>query len=201
VPEIFQLPPLHQNNSRNCHIVFRFKKVTPNIVTVIMFLDIIHHPVFYLKQNVSDIGFCLRLRVEPTQLTKVSSHLRAPAPKSKLLYDRRSVSQYVLVSSPLGDLRPTILSECCLKVAVLFLWGPLSDERTGLQFAVQSLNDPSHAEPVTILPQPGGPVSRIYMCGGVTTQIILVLQMLCTFIDSHSKYTILIIRSCPPYVT
>jgi hypothetical protein len=30
------------------------------------------------------------------------------------------------------------LSEgCCLKVAVLFLWGALSDERTGLQFAVQ----------------------------------------------------------------
>jgi hypothetical protein len=44
------------------------------------------------------------------------------------------------------------LSEgCCLKVAVLFLWGALSDERTGLQFAAQSLNGPSRAEPVTIL--------------------------------------------------
>jgi hypothetical protein len=39
----------------------------------------------------------------------------------------------------------------CLKVAIFFLWGALSDERTGLQFAVQSLNDPSHAEHVTIL--------------------------------------------------
>jgi hypothetical protein len=28
---------------------------------------------------------------------------------------------------------------CCLKIAVLFLWGALSNERTGLQFAVQSL--------------------------------------------------------------
>jgi hypothetical protein len=44
------------------------------------------------------------------------------------------------------------LSEgCCLKVAVLFLWGAITDERTGLQFAVQSLNGPSPAEPVTIL--------------------------------------------------
>jgi hypothetical protein len=40
---------------------------------------------------------------------------------------------------------------CCLKVAVLHLWGALSDERTGLQFAVQSLSGPSRAEPVTIL--------------------------------------------------
>jgi hypothetical protein len=43
----------------------------------------------------------------------------------------------------------------------------LSDERTGLQFAVQSLNGPSRAEPVTILyshlrfSQPEGPGSRI----------------------------------------
>jgi hypothetical protein len=66
----------------------------------------------------------------------------------------QSVSQYVLVSSTLVGLatRYYFLSECCcLKVAVLFLWGALSDERTGLQFAVQSLNGPSRSEPVTIL--------------------------------------------------
>jgi hypothetical protein len=65
-----------------------------------------------------------------------------------------SVSQYVLVSSTLVGLttRYYFLSEgCCLKFAVLFLWGALSDERTGLQFAVQSLNGPSRAEPVTTL--------------------------------------------------
>jgi hypothetical protein len=47
--------------------------------------------------------------------------------------------------APLWDLRPDyFLSEgCCLKVAVLFLWGALSDERTTLQFAVQSLIGPS----------------------------------------------------------
>jgi hypothetical protein len=56
-----------------------------------------------------------------------------------LLYDCRSVSQYVLVSSTLVRLatRYYFLSECCcLKFAVLFLWDALSDERTGLQFAV-----------------------------------------------------------------
>jgi hypothetical protein len=62
---------------------------------------------------------------------------------------RLTVSQYVLVSSPLWDLRPDLTS--CRKVAVLFLWGAQSDERTRLQFVVQSLNVPSHAEPVTIL--------------------------------------------------
>jgi hypothetical protein len=44
------------------------------------------------------------------------------------------------------------LSECCyLKFAVLFLWGALSDDRTGLQFAAQTLNGPSRSKPVTIL--------------------------------------------------
>jgi hypothetical protein len=30
-------------------------------------LDIIHHPVFYLKHNVTETGFCLRLQAEHTQ--------------------------------------------------------------------------------------------------------------------------------------
>jgi hypothetical protein len=71
-----------------------------------------------------------------------------------LLYDWRSVSQYVLVSSSLVRLatRYYFLAECCcLKFAVLFLWGTLSVERTGLQFGVQILNGPSRSEPVTIL--------------------------------------------------
>jgi hypothetical protein len=38
----------------------------------------------------------------------------------------------------------------CLKFAVLFLWGTSSDERTGLQFAVQSVSGPSQPEPITI---------------------------------------------------
>jgi hypothetical protein len=52
----------------------------------------------------------------------------------------QSVSQSVSMSwyrAPLWDLRLYFLSEdCCLKFAVLFLWGALSDERKGLQFAV-----------------------------------------------------------------
>jgi hypothetical protein len=90
--------------------------------------------------------------------------------KSKLLYDWRSVNQPVCfgVEPTLGlVIRYYFLSEgCCLKVSVLFLWGALYDERTGLQFAVQSLNGPSRAEPVTILhcliwdsPPLGGPDS------------------------------------------
>jgi hypothetical protein len=71
---------------------------------------------------------------------------------SKLLYDWWSVSQSVClgVESTLGLVtRYYFLSEgCYLKFAVLFLWGALSDERTGLNFAVQSLDAPSHAEPL-----------------------------------------------------
>jgi hypothetical protein len=85
---------------------------------------------------------------------------------------RLTVSQYVLVSSTLVGLatRYYFLSVfCCLKFAVLSLWGALSDERMALH-TVQLLSDPSRAEPVTILycliwdfPQPGGPGSHIYI--------------------------------------
>jgi hypothetical protein len=61
-----------------------------------------------------------------------------------------------------------LLEGYCLKVAVLFLLGALSDERAGLQFAVQSLNGPNRTEPFTLLShlrflQPGGPGSRPYI--------------------------------------
>jgi hypothetical protein len=54
------------------------------------------------------------------------------------LYDWWSVSQYVLVLSTLVGLatRYYFLSECCcLKFVVLYLWGALSDERTGLSMS------------------------------------------------------------------
>jgi hypothetical protein len=65
-----------------------------------------------------------------------------------------SVGQHVLVPSPLRDLKPDITS--CRKVAVwklrsCFCGAPSLKKRTGLQFAVQSLNGPSRAEAVTIL--------------------------------------------------
>jgi hypothetical protein len=41
------------------------------VVTNVMFLDIIHRPVFILKHNVSEIGFCLRLQVKPSQLGSI----------------------------------------------------------------------------------------------------------------------------------
>jgi hypothetical protein len=95
---------------------------------------------------------CLYLQMVPTQIGPME---RADVCLSKFEFTLRlTVSQYVLVSSTLVRLatRYYVLSVCsCLKFVVLFLWGPLSDERTGLQFAVQSLNGPSHTEPVTIL--------------------------------------------------
>jgi hypothetical protein len=72
-------------------------------------------------------------------LSPVSLFVIGHNSKSKLLYDWRSISQYVLVSSTLVGLaiRYFFLSKCCcLKFSVLFLWGALSDERTGLQFVV-----------------------------------------------------------------
>jgi hypothetical protein len=45
----------------------------------IMFLDITHRPVFVLKHNVSETGFCLRLQVKPAQLgpiDRASPYLR-----------------------------------------------------------------------------------------------------------------------------
>jgi hypothetical protein len=38
-------------------------------------MNIIHSSVFILK-NVSEIGFCLRLQVEPTQLAPINPYLR-----------------------------------------------------------------------------------------------------------------------------
>jgi hypothetical protein len=38
-----------------------------NNITITI-VDIIHRPAFYLKHDVSDTGFCLRLQVEPTHV-------------------------------------------------------------------------------------------------------------------------------------
>jgi hypothetical protein len=65
--------------------------------------------------------------------------------KSTLLYLLYSQSVCLGVQHPCGTF--DFLSVCCC----LFLWGALSDERTGLQFAVQSFNGPSRTKPVTIL--------------------------------------------------
>jgi hypothetical protein len=71
----------------------------------------------------------------------------------RLLYDWQSVSMS-WYRAPLWDLRPDITS--CRNVAAWnfrsYIYGaPSLTKRTGLQFAVQSLNGPSRLEPVTIL--------------------------------------------------
>jgi hypothetical protein len=60
------------------------------INVTITILDIIHRPVFYLKQNVSVTGFFFRLQMEPTQLgpiDAVSLSLDKAKSKSKSCYD------------------------------------------------------------------------------------------------------------------
>jgi hypothetical protein len=46
-------------------------------------------PCFYLKYNISEIGFCLRLQVEPTHLgpiDRASPYLWTPAPTQDRIY-------------------------------------------------------------------------------------------------------------------
>jgi hypothetical protein len=52
---------LHRKASRTL-----ITKEIHNITVTI--LDIIHRPVFYIKHDVSDTGFCLRLQAKPTQM-------------------------------------------------------------------------------------------------------------------------------------
>jgi hypothetical protein len=95
--------------------------------------------------------------------------------KSKLCYDRRSVGQSVLVSSPI--LGPTSDFYYCQTAAGLLMWGALSDERTGLSFTiVAGPRQRSHSQVQVLrdslsyftvsdsrLPQPGEPGPCIYV--------------------------------------
>jgi hypothetical protein len=51
-----------------------------------------------------------------------------------LRYDRRSAGHSVWNKTPILCLRPDL--DYCLTVAGLLIWGALSDERTGLSFAI-----------------------------------------------------------------
>jgi hypothetical protein len=81
-----------------------------------------------LVQLLLGLARAITLGSSPTELRPLS-HLRLPQPgsifKVKVML-RLMVSQYVLVSSPLWNLWPDIIF--CLKVAVLSLWGTLSDK-------------------------------------------------------------------------
>jgi hypothetical protein len=41
------------------------------MILTIIILGIIHRPVFYLKREVSETGFCLHLQMELTQLGQI----------------------------------------------------------------------------------------------------------------------------------
>jgi hypothetical protein len=54
-----------------------------------MFLGIIHRPVFYLKYNISETEFCLRLQIKPIQLGPIdtaSPYLRTSAQTQYRVY-------------------------------------------------------------------------------------------------------------------
>jgi hypothetical protein len=72
--------------------------------------------------------------------TKFKSRKLKSKSKSKLLYDRLSVCLGVEHTLELVTRYYFLLERWCLKTAILFLWGSLSEKRTGLQFAVQSLH-------------------------------------------------------------
>jgi hypothetical protein len=65
-------------------VIFKIKGTiskTGYLLTSIIFLDIIHRLVHFLKNNVLETGFCLRPRVKPTQLDPIdraSPYLRTP---------------------------------------------------------------------------------------------------------------------------
>jgi hypothetical protein len=83
------------SSSRNIDILLgylttRTQSLRPwYINTNVMFLDIIHRSVLYLKHNVSETGFRLHLQVEPTQfgpIDRASASLRTPAPTQDSVY-------------------------------------------------------------------------------------------------------------------
>jgi hypothetical protein len=77
-------------------------------------------------------------RVTVEVFDPASTRVRLIKSKSKSHCDWRSVNQYVLVSSPTWGSWPDIYYS--LAVTVLFLWGALSDERTGLTFVSSTAN-------------------------------------------------------------
>jgi hypothetical protein len=46
-----------------------------SLLLIITIVDIIHHPIFHLKHDVSDTGFYLSLQVEPTKLVQIERAL------------------------------------------------------------------------------------------------------------------------------
>jgi hypothetical protein len=81
---------------------------TRNSNITIPILNIIHRPVFYLKLDVSETGFCFRPQVD--SIDRSGLCLQTPAksqkPKSNLYYERRSVGQSVFVSGTRDQFSP-----------------------------------------------------------------------------------------------
>jgi hypothetical protein len=97
------------------------------------------------------------------QLAARKSHnLQSELSWGELYYDRRSVGQSVLVSSPhLGLMtRFLLLSDH----RGFLIWGALSDKRRGLSFSIYNVQYTIHFTVSDLtLPQPGGPGPCIYI--------------------------------------
>jgi hypothetical protein len=73
--------------------------VTPTD-TLIVFLDILHNPVFIQNIKVSETGFCLRLQVQRTQLGPIDSvgpYLRISAPVKTVQWIMSRITEIVLI--------------------------------------------------------------------------------------------------------
>jgi hypothetical protein len=72
--------------------------------------------------------------IRPNLYTGTPSPKSKSKSKSKLCYDRRSAGSLSWNKVPIWGLRPDL--DYCLTVGGLLTWGALSDERTGLPFAI-----------------------------------------------------------------
>jgi hypothetical protein len=113
------------------------------------------NPLWELRPDINSVWKLLSCLCGASSLMRGKMRLFSVNPKLVEVTLRPTIGQSLClgVETTWGLVtRYYFLSECCcLKFAVLFLWGALSDERTGLEFAVQSINGPTRAEPVTIL--------------------------------------------------
>jgi hypothetical protein len=66
---------LQRNSQEHYQNTSKLNSVSNNITLniTITILDIIQPPVFYLKHDVSETGFCLHLHVEPAQVGQLES--------------------------------------------------------------------------------------------------------------------------------
>jgi hypothetical protein len=115
-------------------------KSTSNEALITKCFSILLSPLFRSMYNFlstllsNTVSSCVSFNANDQVLHEYKPKLANYKSKSKLCYDRRSAGQSVLEQSTHLGLRPDL--DYCLTVAGLLIWGALSNERTGLSFAI-----------------------------------------------------------------